>query len=63
MALGNFYWCGEEGVSTLRGKHVAVVDDVVTTGATARQVIKLLRAHGANRVDVWCATRTPSDGV
>ena len=32
MALGNFYWCGEEGVSTLRGKHVAVVDDVVTTG-------------------------------
>jgi predicted amidophosphoribosyltransferase len=44
----------------LRGKHVAVVDDVMTTRATARQIIKLLRLHGAARVDVWCATRTPA---
>jgi predicted amidophosphoribosyltransferase len=30
-----------------------VVDDVMTTGATARRIIKLLRLHGAARVDVW----------
>ena len=60
MAPDNFRWRNETEQNALRGKHVAVVDDVMTTGATARQIIKLLRLHGAARVDVWCATRTPS---
>jgi ComF family protein len=59
-APDNFRWRNETEQNALRGKHVAVVDDVMTTGATARQIIKLLRLHGAARVDVWCATRTPS---
>lgn len=59
MASGNFRWRRGAAKNALGGKHVVVVDDVITTGATARQVIKLLRLHGAERVDVWCATRTP----
>lgn len=60
MASGNFRWRSELKKNALRGKHVVVVDDVMTTGATVRQIIKLLRLHGPQRVDVWCATRTPS---
>ena len=44
----------------LAGAHVAIVDDVLTTGATVRSVSRLLRQLGAGLIDVWCATRTPS---
>lgn len=39
--------------------HVALVDDVLTTGATATAVATTLRRAGALRVDVWCCARTP----
>ena len=39
--------------------HVAVVDDVVTTGATAEQVSAALRRAGARTVEVWASARTP----
>ena len=41
------------------GLHVALVDDVLTTGATVREVARVLCAGGATRVDVWVAARTP----
>lgn len=37
--------------------HVAVIDDVVTTGATATAVSRCLLAAGAWRVDVWAVAR------
>lgn len=40
-------------------KHIALVDDVVTTGATAETLARLLKKHGARRVDVWALARTP----
>ena len=40
--------------------HVAVVDDVVTTGATARTLASLLRRHGAETVEIWALARTPA---
>ncbi|HUL96886.1 MAG TPA: ComF family protein [Usitatibacter sp.] len=43
----------------LEGLHVAVVDDVVTTGATADALAQALRAAGAARVSVWAVARTP----
>jgi ComF family protein len=43
----------------LDGAHVAVLDDVVTTGSTVREMAKVLRQAGAARVDVWCLARTP----
>lgn len=38
-------------------EHVALIDDVVTTGATTTEAIKALLAGGARRVDVWCLAR------
>ncbi len=39
-------------------QHVAVVDDVLTTGATVTGLTNHLRRAGACKVDIWCATRT-----
>ncbi|MDN3637626.1 ComF family protein [Simiduia curdlanivorans] len=51
------------GRFTLREKvtaeHVALVDDVMTTGATASYLAKLLQDAGVKRVDVWLIARTP----
>jgi len=45
-----------------RGLHLALVDDVLTTGATAGEIAHLLRQNGAARVDVYCLARTPKGG-
>lgn len=44
------------------GKHLALVDDVLTTGATAQQLASLLLKAGARRIDVYCLARTPKLG-
>jgi len=41
------------------GEHVAIVDDVMTTGATADAIATILKAAGAGRVSVWAVARTP----
>jgi len=40
-------------------KHIALVDDVLTTGSTADVIARLLIKAGAKRVDVYCLARTP----
>jgi len=42
----------------VQGKHVALVDDVLTTGATAEEIARVLKAAGAARVSVWSLART-----
>jgi ComF family protein len=44
---------------SLEGKHIALVDDILTTGATANEISRVLKAAGANRVDIWVCARTP----
>ncbi len=49
------------GVFEINGqlpKHIVLVDDVVTTGATVLALAKLAKRQGAERVDVWCVART-----
>jgi len=40
--------------------HVVLLDDVMTTGATAREAAKTLRRAGVARVDVWALARAPT---
>ncbi len=46
----------------IKGRHLALVDDVLTTGATAEALARLLKRAGAERVDVYCLARTPKPG-
>lgn len=43
----------------LRGKHLALLDDVVTTGTTVNEASRTLLAAGAASVSIWCIARTP----
>ncbi|MGC8121188.1 ComF family protein [Marinobacter sp. VGCF2001] len=39
--------------------HIAIVDDVVTTGATARALASVLADAGAREIQIWALARTP----
>ncbi len=43
----------------VQGRHLALVDDVLTTGSTADVIARTLLRCGAQRVDVYCLARTP----
>lgn len=51
---------------TVRGRcdnlDIAIVDDVLTTGATAASLSSALLDAGAASVQVWCLARTPPPG-
>jgi predicted amidophosphoribosyltransferase len=42
----------------LAGMSVAVIDDVMTTGASLAEFAKTLKAAGATRVENWIVART-----
>ena len=39
-------------------KHVAIIDDVVTTGTTIESLARCLKKNGVSKIEVWCAART-----
>ncbi len=47
-----FEVCGEVG-----GRHLVLVDDVMTTGSTLAELARTLRRAGAARVDAWVVAR------
>ncbi|WP_235835309.1 ComF family protein [Piscinibacter terrae] len=46
----------------VRGKTIAIVDDVMTTGATVGEIARTLRQAGAAQVHAWVLARTPAPG-
>jgi len=44
--------------SKKRYRHVAIVDDIVTTGSTVQEISKLLHRAGIEHVEVWALART-----
>ncbi|MEO6921744.1 MAG: ComF family protein [Collimonas sp.] len=45
--------------ATIRGRHIGIVDDVMTTGETLHALAKTLRRHGARRITNLVFARTP----
>ncbi|WGZ93949.1 MAG: ComF family protein [Candidatus Thiothrix putei] len=43
--------------SPLTYRHIAIFDDVITTGSTARELASLLLAQGIEQVDIWSCAR------
>ena len=43
--------------AALQGQHIAVIDDVMTSGATLHALSKVLKRAGAQRVSVWIVAR------
>jgi ComF family protein len=41
-------------------RHVALIDDVMTTGTTLRECARVLKRAGIARVDVWVLARAPA---
>ncbi|MBB4845696.1 ComF family protein [Paucibacter oligotrophus] len=46
----------------LRGAHVALLDDVMTSGETLFEIARILRQAGAAQVQAWVVARTPQAG-
>lgn len=42
-------------------RHVAILDDVITTGHTAAELARLLRKNGAGEIEVWSVARAVPD--
>lgn len=52
------------GLNNLEGvTHIALVDDVVTTMATAETISRMLREQQECRIDVWCLARTEQNSL
>ena len=58
--LNNAMWVPPEGQRGVAGCQLALVDDVMTTGATATAATRALLAAGAAGVQVWLLARTPA---
>ncbi len=46
-------------IGPVAAQHVAILDDVITTGGTTGEMARVLRQAGASRIDLWAVARTP----
>jgi len=44
-------------IKPIKAQHIAILDDVMTTGSTVHELAELLKKAGASRVDVWVCAR------
>ena len=58
LRIRGAFWAHE----ALQGCSVAIIDDVMTTGATAGEFATELLDHGVREVQLWVIARTPATG-
>jgi len=56
--LHNAFSVNKEESQKLAGRHIVIIDDVVTTGATVNSLSQVLLEAGVKHIDVWCICRT-----
>lgn len=44
-------------IKPIQAQHIAILDDVMTTGSTVQELACLLKKTGVNKVDVWVCAR------
>jgi len=44
-------------IKPIHAQHIAILDDVMTTGSTAHELAYVLKKAGVSRVDVWVCAR------
>lgn len=49
--------------AAVAGRHVALVDDVMTSGATLGEIARVLKQADARTVEAWVVARTPRPGL
>jgi ComF family protein len=57
--LRHAMWVAPDRAPLLQGRRIALVDDVMTTGASAEAAAHALKQAGAAHVQVWVLARTP----
>jgi ComF family protein len=55
----NAFTLDSAAIELIRGKHIGVVDDVMTTGTTLNEIAGLLKRFGAAKVSNYVFARTP----
>ena len=55
----NAFTIDGSAIELIRGKHIGVVDDVMTTGTTLNEIAALLKRFGAAKVSNYVFARTP----
>jgi len=60
---GAFQIFSDQIPDKIRDKRILLIDDVITSGATANAAARILLRHGARAVDVLTFARTPSSAM
>lgn len=55
----NAFILNDTAINLIKGKHIGVVDDVMTTGTTLNEIANLLKRFGAAKVTNYVVARTP----
>ena len=61
--IRQMFYIDTKDIEILKGKSVAVFDDVMTSGATLNEIARTLKMIGVARVSNWVLLRTPKLGL